>query len=51
VVTDDGRVFQLHAERSGHWVLDAIPDDLAPPDVGYRHCPVRLTCLQTRAAT
>jgi hypothetical protein len=32
VVTDDGHVFQLHAERSGRWVLDAIPDDLAGAD-------------------
>jgi hypothetical protein len=32
VVTDDGHVFQLHAERGGCWVLDAIPDDLALPD-------------------
>jgi hypothetical protein len=32
VMTDDGHVFQLHAERGDGWVLDAIPDDLALPD-------------------
>jgi hypothetical protein len=32
VVTAGGEVFEVHAERGGHWVLDAIPEDLAPPN-------------------
>jgi hypothetical protein len=29
VVTASDAVFEVHAERGGQWVLDAIPDDLA----------------------
>ena len=32
VVTNGSQVFELHAERGGRWVLDAIPDELALPD-------------------
>jgi hypothetical protein len=27
VVTASGEVFEVHAERGGQWILDAIPDD------------------------
>jgi hypothetical protein len=30
VATDSGLVFMVHAERGGQWVLDAVPDLLAP---------------------
>jgi hypothetical protein len=33
VATTDGLVFLLHAERGGRYILDAVPDLLAPGDM------------------
>jgi hypothetical protein len=32
LATDSGLVFMVHAERGGRWILDAVPDPLAPDD-------------------